>query len=417
MNRPSRFAMTVGLCALVTTGQQVAAVPSVLLDSNLGSATFFDGLASATDLVNTGQPTLINATTTTLPIGFGFPGVNNGVAATDVAHSAFYRTVDTPASITFNLNTAINTNGYAIQSINTLAGWAGVNITQANQKYEVLVSSVGDPTFRSLGTFTNAPFSASGGTGTSTRINITDTTGVLADNVDRVRFNLTYPGFVGNNSNPGTVYRELDVTGVTASAAPAQRINLIQNGSFETPVLGAGGNQAFTTGSSSVTNWAINGEVTVVRGTFNTVASDGAQWLSLESNLSSFPNNDATISQTIATIAGREYDLIFDYTALGNGGVTTPWSLAYDVGNGPVNLLIGNPANLVIGAWSNETHRFLATGSSTTISFTGLSKVNGFYGAAIDNVGVFVVPIPEPATVSLGLLSLAGLMIRRRRVV
>ncbi len=417
MTRRIPFAMTVGFSALIAVGQPqfATAVPSVLLDSNAGSATFFDALASATDLVNTGQSTLGSVTTTRTP-NFGFPGLNNGTAATNTTVSTFYRNTETPASVTFNLNTAVNTNGYTIQSINTIAGWAGVNITQANQQYEVLVSSVGDPTFRSLGTFTNAPFSASSAVDSSTHINITDTTGVLADNVDRVRFNLIYPGFVGNNSNPGTVYRELDVAGIASASAAVPRINLIQNGSFETPVA-ASANQTFTTGSPFDANWVINGEVTLVRGAFSTIASDGEQWLSLESNLSTFPNNDATISQTIATTPGLEYDLVFDYTALGSGSVTTPWELSYDVGNGPVNLLIGNTANLTIGAWLNETHRFTATGASTTISFTGLSKINGFFGAAIDNVGVFQVNIPEPATVSLGLLSLAGLMIRRRRVV
>lgn len=347
---------------------------------------------------------------------FGFPGINDGLAGTNVTNSTFYTNVQTPTSVNFELNTSVNTNGYTIQSINTFAAWAGANITQANQKYEVLVSQIGDPTFRSLGTFTNAPFSASSTAASSTQINITDTTGALATNVDRIRFNLIYPGLVGNNSNPGTVYRELDVAGIATAAAAPLKINLIQNGSFETPVLGAGANQTFTTGTPFDANWVINGETTLVRNSFSTVASDGAQWLSLESNGGAlFPNNDATITQTIATKVGTAYDLAFDYTALGNGGAS-PWLLSFNVGSAPISLSVVNGTNLTIPGWFHQDFRFIATGATTTISFTGISQVNGFFGAAIDNVGVFEVIVPEPATITLGLLTCTGLLLRRRRI-
>jgi len=394
---------------------KASAIPTAIL-SNSGSDTGFDGLISATDLINSGQPTFSSAFSYRNP-SFGFAGINNGAGGTNVTNSTFYTNVQTPTSVNFEMNLGPSANGYTIQSINTFAGWAGVNITQANQKYEVLVSKVGDATFRSLGTFTNAPFTTSSTAASSTQINITDTTGALATNVDRVRFNLIYPGFVGNNSAPGTVYRELDVAGIATAVAAAPQVNLIQNGSFESSVLGAGANQIVTTGSPLVTNWTINGEATLVRGSFSTVASDGAQWLSLESNGTGFPNNKATVSQVIATQAGTTYSLVFDYSTLGNDSVSTPWQMSYDVGTGPNNLLIGNSASLTLAGWLHEEFTFVASSSATTISFSGISKVNGFFGPAIDNVGVFAFAIPEPATAALALVSLGGLMLRRRRMV
>ncbi len=399
---------------LVSVAAPTQAVLTVA-NTNANSDTAFDGTASATDLVNSGQPTFSSATTTRTPT-FGFPGINNGVAATDVNHSAFYRNTETPASVTFDLNTAVNVNGYTIQSLNTIAGWTGVNVTQANQKYEVLVSQVGDPTFRLLGTVTNAPFAASSTAGASTRSIVTDTTGTLATNVDRVRLNLIYPGLVGNNSTLGTVYREVDVIGVATAAALAPRTNLISNGSFETPIVS--GFQLFTTGSPFDANWAINGETTLVRGQFGTIASDGAQWLSLESfGSAAFPNNDATISQTITTTPGVAYDLTFDYTVLGSDSVNTPWQLDFNFGAGVQSLLIDNTAQLTIGAWQNHTVRFTATAATTTISFAGIAKVDGFFGPAIDNVGVFQVnaAVPEPASLSLTGIAVLALAGRRRR--
>lgn len=414
MKRPVKTTVSIGVTALLAMSGAAWAIPSTILTS-ANSDSAFDGNISAIDLINAGRPTFSSAFTYRAP-SFGFPGLNNGLGGTDTTNSTFYTNTQTPTSVNFELNTSVNTNGYTIQSINTIAAWAGVNITQANQKYEVLVSQIGDPTFRSLGTFTNAPFSASSTAASSTQINITDTTGALATNVDRVRFNLIYPGLLGNNSNPGTVYREIDVNGIATAAAAPIKINLIQNGSFETPVLAAGGNQIFTTGSPFDVNWVINGETTLVRNSFGTVASDGAQWLSLESNGgAAFPNNDGTVSQTIATKIGTAYDLAFDYSALGNGG-STPWQLSFSVGSGSNPLTVVNGTSLTIPGWFHQDFRFIATSTSTTISFTGISQVPGFFGAAIDNVGVFEVLVPEPATITLGLFASAGLLLRRRRM-
>jgi len=108
---------------------------------------------------------------------------------------------------------------------------------------------------------------------------------------------------------------------------------------------------------------------------------------------------------------------VFDYSTLGNDSVSTPWQMSYDVGTGPNNLLIGNSASLTLAGWLHEEFTFVASSSATTISFSGISKVNGFFGPAIDNVGVFAFAIPEPATAALALVSLGGLMLRRRRMV
>lgn len=398
----------------------VAPSSGVTVDSQFANSdTTFDANANATDLVNSGQPTLSGVTTSVNP-NFGFAGLNDGVAATNTTNSAFYRDNRQPSLITFTLDTSTNTNGYNIESIRTIAGWAGVNVTQANQKYEVSFSQVDSLSFQSLGVFENAPFSASSNAGASTQISLTDDSGTIATNVDVVRLNLIYPGLTGNNSNPGTVYREIDIEGAAASAGLGT--NLIQNGSFENPVVN--NFQRFDTANPFDGNWAINpvggapdGEVTLVRGTFGTVASEGAQWLSLESNNgNTTPENVATISQAVATEADRQYVLSFDYNALGRNGVNSDWELIYDFGQGATTLFIPNPAQLVLGEWMREEIIFTATGGITTFNFTGESKANGFFGTAIDNVRLVLVPVPEPTTAALGLLGVAGLLKRRRKV-
>jgi hypothetical protein len=401
---------TLSHAAIVTTAE------------NANDDTFFDGSASASDLVNAGQASLASTPTTTRAPNFGFPGLYNGAAGTNTTDSTFYGAAALSSSVTFTLDTTANVNGYDIQSIRSLAGWTNANITQANQKYELLTRQVGSTKYTSHGVFENSPpFTASTNTPSSSRITLTDSTGIIASNVDAVRFNLFYPGFLGNNNNPGTVYRELDVEGI-ASASPSVTppgTNLIQNGSFESPVLGSG-SQRFTAGSPFDSNWTITGETTLVRQAFGTVASDGAQWLSLESNGgAAFPNNVGTVSQTFNTVAGESYNLSFDYNALGsNNSAVGPWELTYDVGDGPTTLTIENPAQLTIGAWLHEEIEFVATGATTTLSFTGDTQVSGFFGTAIDNVVVTALPaaVPEPGSLLVwSLVGIASIWIYRRR--
>jgi len=181
-----------------------------------------------------------------------------------------------------------------------------------------------------------------------------------------------------------------------AEAAPA---SLIVNGSFETPTTG--GYALYSSGSSAIPGWTVGGSdgVTLVKNTqfSGAPASDGVQWLSLETygSLAS-PNNWGTISQTFATRPGQTYVVQFDRAALSTGDGAA-FYLSYDVGGAATRLPIStkdslnssNIASLTMTPWVAKSFSFTATGTATTLRFTGEARVGGFYGGAVDNVRAY----------------------------
>lgn len=161
------------------------------------------------------------------------------------------------------------------------------------------------------------------------------------------------------------------------SCAPASAtINLIKNGSFELPVVPAGGFREFSTGQT-FNGWRVvgaKGNVAVVSGkyqgggiTFN--AKAGAQWM----DLTGYQSNTATgVAQSVATSSGTEYHLTF---WVGNvydpGGVFGVSSTVEVYVNGVRKLTATNslhPANHK-QAWKEFALTIKATSSRSTISF------------------------------------------------
>ena len=157
--------------------------------------------------------------------------------------------------------------------------------------------------------------------------------------------------------------------------------------------------------------------------TYNNLGVDGG-YLSSEGNpAGSFwvnhnggnvgPDPDPRLSQTIATVAGTQYQLSFDYS-----GRIIAGGLGLGVDIDGVQLAT---YNILSAAWITETLLFTATGANTEIAFR--SEIGGSdYDARIDNVSVVRYvddggdgKVPEPATVALFGLGLAGLGAVRRR--
>jgi hypothetical protein len=113
-------------------------------------------------------------------------------------------------SITYSLDTTVNTMGYDISSIGIFTGWQnggrdGINV-------EVFYATVADPsTFVSLGTATQ---NGSGQYQTN-EFSESVSPNVLAAGVKSIRFSF------GSQENGGTGYKELDVIGVAAVPEPS----------------------------------------------------------------------------------------------------------------------------------------------------------------------------------------------------
>lgn len=193
--------------------------------------------------------------------------------------------------------------------------------------------------------------------------------------------------FTGQSVGGGFYGIGIDDVTITKIVEP----NLITNGSFEAPVIGAQFS-AQAAASGGLSSWTITDTGVVMIDSFDNFgawtqpaeSSDGIQFLQLQTHSGTGPG---TISQTFATTAGTTYQLEFDYSGIYPGDITT--SLTYDVGSGAQTVNMNITGNQL--PWATETHQFVATGSTATLSFTG-NYVAGFWGASIDNVSVKALP-------------------------
>ena len=164
---------------------------------------------SNSDLINSNSPALLGATdtgytpfsfdggtSTTAALNDGFQGVSYASGNGALSSGAF--DPDGTWTSTFSLNA-----GYDLTRIETIASWPAA---RASQAYTVSYKQVGNPLFTPL---TTIDYMVS--PDQSSKIVITDTSGVLAYNVEAIRFDFVVA--TGAASFKETVYRELDVFG------------------------------------------------------------------------------------------------------------------------------------------------------------------------------------------------------------
>ena len=166
---------------------------------------------------------------------------------------------------------------------------------------------------------------------------------------------------------------------LAASAVPA-RANLITNPGFESCTFPI---------NTYPTGWTETGSVSCSPGTVHT------------GNYTAVLPTDSTLSQTITTVAGENYD--FSFWLLTE--ISSPSSITGSFGGDEVLDLV-NPASF---GYTLEDFSVTATGTSTTIAF---STTGSGGGSAIDDVSVTDLgpATPEPASLLLlasGLLAIA----------
>jgi hypothetical protein len=203
----SRF---LSLAAFALLGGAVSSALAAPVDS---STTGVPGTfsVSSTDLINQGQATFgASSFVGTDLYGDGVGNLNNGLVYT--VNSGDTHGSLTPAQggvATFTLNTSVNTQGYDITSITTLAG--GQSGNWGNQKYTVAYTTVSNATFTDLTTVSY------GDAAERQVVIVNDSAGPLATGVNALRFTF--------NGADVEVFREFDVvgtaTGGTAVPEPA----------------------------------------------------------------------------------------------------------------------------------------------------------------------------------------------------
>lgn len=188
----------------------------------------------------------------------------------------------------------------------------------------------------------------------------------------------------------------LGLVSVGLLAGPmAAEASLITNGGFDTDASG----WTFNRGSPGDAGWRNIGN------------PGGSFWVNHNgTNVGSDP--DPTLSQIIATTEGLQYSLTFDFSRFAIAANIT--GLAVDV-NGVQLATYVIPTD---ADWRTVNLIFTAASAASTIAFR--SEINGTdYDALIDNVSVLLSQggpsVPEPGTLALLGLGLAGLGLSRRR--
>lgn len=166
--------------------------------------------------------------------------------------------------------------------------------------------------------------------------------------------------------------------------------NLIANGSFEADVVtDASLWQKF----ASVMGWATtkvadsaSTTLELHKGWSGNQAADGLQYAELDGDVSSM------VSQNIVTIPGKSYELQWSFAPRHNLDAVEN-KLAVLVNNSVVaqNGPATGTAPLATADWVNATTSFVATGTSTKITFADYGPSNS-YGTFVDNVKAYCLP-------------------------
>jgi hypothetical protein len=174
------------------------------------------------------------------------------------------------------------------------------------------------------------------------------------------------------------------------------------NGSFESPSIDQ--SLSLKAGDLSLFSWIIkSGGVTLWNaaklGVPSIQASSRAQFLTLQNN-----GVPAAISETFDTVPGKQYQVIFDLTALVGKGAGSPANQTLNVKvsasgtSRDFQISTGTDVTRRTLDYIPETFHFKATSYSTTLSFRNTVAYTGDPngGLSIDNVAISAVPEPGP---------------------
>lgn len=183
--------------------------------------------------------------------------------------------------------------------------------------------------------------------------------------------------------------------------ATGAQANLIVNGGFEDNNVAAGNWAYFS--SSSVNGWD-GDNIEIWDNLGGVVAPEGTQHAEL--NAHPFDGTVFSVFQSFATVIGQTYDVSFFYSARSSSNEQFSFSA------GSLAAILNDH---VVGSWKQYTGSFVATGTSSTITFT--SYDNSTVGNFLDDVVVTArANVVESNPILMLFIGLVGLFFSRRKL-
>ncbi len=211
--------------AIVCGGLGLSTARAILVANQFGGPGAFS--ASKTDLINTGQVSLVSIGILSGSADFGtsVTKLNDGffLDSTESSTAAVNGFIPTPSTVvTAVLNTAVSPLGYDISSVVSLTGNYPGGEQRDGQAYDLAVHLVGGSGFITLASPRfDADSSAGENTAQEQQVTITgDGGGLLTNHVDQIQFTFYNTSWPTQPNQWEDLYREIDVFGVAAIPEP-----------------------------------------------------------------------------------------------------------------------------------------------------------------------------------------------------